>query len=397
MAKTEIPTPTLAPQEQELAALVSQLRMALQQTLPDLDRRVNANRQSLLTLNQKTTALDLQITGLRADRKVAAVEQEKIRTSFDRRLARHRGDIDGLKKNLSADIHSPLGELRDLHAKTKPLLAQLQSLAASATPSQKATENIATHSAAILGLQGHLMALLRLAKTLEDNVGRRLQVAQSDPRKLTLSCGEYIDKLNTIDGHWRAVISGFSNTLIQRDRVVTDVNFHPDFHVVNATELKALGQKGFLPPVFKDFSKQYAALYAGGKSHDLQELLKDVVLVAAQYPEMVLKELQRVLGGVYVTIDQDLLVQFSDDVSFLMRDTLALDCKMVPDGDTSYVHKIPSSHAPMTYAMGVPCNGKSAPDLSYTTFSSGFSFTDSIGSRTFSPLRPPAIKVSLDK
>lgn len=390
------PSAPLTPQEQELTALIGKLRLVLEQTLPDLDRRISTNRGDLVRLSQETTALDAKTTQLRTDRKATVAAQEVTRQNFDTRLNRHRTDINGLKKNLSGDIDTPLATLRTLHAQSKPLLQRLQALAQEATPDAEIQEKIDRHSSAIVGMQGHVMGLLQTARTLEDNVGRRLQVAQSDPRKLTLSCGEFIDKLNTTDGHLRAVISGFFGALMQHDRVVNDKNYHPNFHVVDPLELKKLGKEGFLPPEFKVLSARYAALYARANTGDLQSLLKEVVFMAAQYPEMVLHELQRILGGTYVSIDQDLLEQFANDMNFFFHSSLGLDCKLIPDGDAKIVHTIPSSHAPLTYVMGVPTAGRPAPDLRYTTFASGFSFTDTIGNRSLTSSRPPTIKVSQD-
>jgi hypothetical protein len=98
-------------------------------------------------------------------------------------------------------------------------------LAEAATPDQETTARIDTHSSAILKTQQHLLHLRDLASKFENNVGRRLQVAQSDPRKLTISCGDFIDKLTKTDGHWKSAITGFCRGLLQHDsRIFTDKN-----------------------------------------------------------------------------------------------------------------------------------------------------------------------------
>ncbi len=383
-------------QEQELATLIGQLRLVLEQTIPDLDHRVSANREDLVRLGETVTALDERTMALRTDRKNVVTAQEATRQSFDRRLTRHRADIDGLKKKLSGDVDTPLSDLRVLHSQTKPLLTRLQTLAEGATPDPAAQERLERHAAAIFNMQTHLLGLTQLARTLEDNVGRRLRVAQSDPRRLTLSCGEYLDRLNATDSHLRAAINGFSGALQERDRVLNDKTFHPGFHTISLTELKKLSQQGFLPPEFKDLGTKYAALYARANTAELQDLLRDVVFIAAQYPEMVLKALQNVFDGMYVTIDQDLLEQFAHDINFFFHSMLGLDCKMIPDGNTGVTHSIPSSHAPLTYVMGVTTAGRPVPDLQFTTFASGFSFVDTLNNQPLSSLRPPAIKVLQD-
>lgn len=390
--------PSVAPttQEQELTTLISQLRLVLEQTIPGLDHRVSANREELVRLSQATTTLDERATQLRTDRKGIVAAQEATRQSFDRRLTRHRVDIDGLKKKLSGDVDTPLADLRLLHSQTKPLLERLQALTAGATPDPAAQEKLERHAAAIFNMQTHLLSLTQLARTLEDNVGRRLRVAQSDPRRLTLSCGEYLDRLNATDNHLRALINGFSGALQERDRVLNDPTFVPGFHVISLTELKKLSKQGFLPPEFKNLGARYADLYTRKDPQGLQDLLRDVVFIAAQYPEMVLKALQHVFDGMYITIDQDLLEHFASDINFFFHSMLGLDCKVIPDGNTAATQSIPSSHAPLTYVMGVTTAGRPVPDLQFTTFASGFSFVDTVNNQPLSSLRPPAIRVLQD-
>ncbi len=359
--QTQAPVPTHSDvsldaqrtQEQELTELIAQLRQALGATIPELGARVDGQDKDISTL---------------------------------------RSQLD------TGELPALLTSLREIHAASRPLMDRLRDLAEAATPDQETTARIDTHSSAILKTQQHLLHLRDLASKFENNVGRRLQVAQSDPRKLTISCGDFIDKLTKTDGHWKSAITGFCLGLLQHDsRILTDKNIHLNFPVVDIKELQKLGTHGFLPADFSKLKKQYETLSSGADPEKLQMLLKDVVFIGAEYPQMVLQELQRVLGGAYLTIDQGLLNQFAQDLTFLFHEVTAFECSAIPDGDTNRIRTIPSSYAPMPYVMGVDRPDNPAPDLKYAVLPSGLSFIDATnGSYLFPSSRPPAIKVALD-
>ncbi len=325
---------------------------------------------------------------------------QQLRTDVQTTLEAQGQDIARIKSELDIGrLEVALSSLRDTHAQSMPLMHQLQILADAATPDQATMGRVETHSSAIIHIQTHLLQLRDLALKLEDQVGRRLHLSQSDPRRLTDSCRRFFDNLISLDNNWKSAIASFCKALSQQDqRIFSDKHLRSTFTIVDFEALQHCGKKGFLPAEFPELQGQYAAMQLKSDPHGLQDVLQSIIFMAAQYPEIAQEELQRILGGAYVTIDQGLLNQFALDLSSLFH-TAGLDCTVVPDGNPNSIRHIPSSYAPMPYVMGVDRPGNPAPkaeDLEHTIFFSGLSFTDSQGSRYLFASRPPAIRISQD-
>lgn len=385
----------MAASEAAIADITIQLRTLLKSTIPAFDGRVSRHRGEIERLKGRATQLTDDLTRTRHERRSAIANQQGTRTAMEGRLNRHRGDIEGLKNKKGVDASSVdplLAELRELHSGVSPIMHDLKILADAATDDQKKLARVDTHAGAISNLQRHLLDLQHRAGVLENRVGQRLRLAQTDPRLLLDSCQDHIATLGSKDVQWRRLFADFHRALSERDRVIS-TKLTVDFPVVSMASLEAISRLGFLAHEYAEIVAQYGHVSSRGGVREHQELLAQLVLIASRYPEDVWNQLKEIFQGVYVTIDQDLLAEFSANINSFLRDTIGPDYMVAIAGDPNQIHHIPASHAPMRYVLNVPLPERSMAPKYKHFFPSGFVFYAPDDDRHTVRPCPPGIRI----